>query len=99
VGILHDAFVATGHMRPAKVMHDIPSYHTSPVDAARIANEAHAKLLVYTHIIPMLPNALAERAFLRGVDDVRPDGVVLGHDGLIFRLPAGSDAIERDDLD
>jgi hypothetical protein len=47
----------------------------------------------------MLPNAIAERAFLRGVDVVRSDGVVLGRDGLIFRLPAGSDAIERDDLD
>jgi ribonuclease Z len=56
-------------------------------------------LLVYTHLIPMLPNALAERAFLRGVDAVRPDGVVLGRDGLVFRLPGGTSEIERADLD
>lgn len=99
VGILHDAMVANGRVRPAKIMHDIPGYHTSPVDAARIANLAHARLLVLTHLIPMLPNGLAERAFMSGVDLVRSDGTVLGHDGLIFRLPAGSDAIERDDLD
>jgi ribonuclease Z len=99
VGILHDAMNSNGHMRSAKIMHDIPGYHTSPVEAAQIANEAHARLLVFTHLIPMLPNAIAERAFLRGVDAVRSDGVVLGRDGLIFRLPAGSDAIERDDLD
>jgi ribonuclease Z len=99
VGILHDAMIANGHARPAKIMHDIPGYHTSPVDGASIANKARARLLVFTHLIPMLPNAMAERAFLRGVDAVRPDGVVLGHDGLVFRLPASSDAIERDDLD
>jgi ribonuclease Z len=99
VGIMHDALLATGHPRQAKIMHDIPGYHTSPVDAARIANEAHARLLVFTHIIPMLPNALAERAFLRGVDDVRPNGVVLGHDGMVFKLPGGSDAIERSSLE
>jgi ribonuclease Z len=99
VGILHDEMLANGRSRSAKIMHDIPGYHTSPVEAARIANEAGAKLLVFTHIIPMLPNAIAERAFLRGVNAVRPDGVVLGHDGLIFRLPGGSDQIERDDLD
>ncbi len=99
VGIMHDTLLATGHPRQAKIMHDIPGYHTAPVDAARIANEAHAKLLVFTHIIPMLPNALAERAFLRGVSDVRPDGVVLGHDGAVFRLPGGSDAIEQSSLE
>src|SRR5262249_53880670 len=96
VGILHDEMIANGHLRAAKIMHDIPGYHTSPVDAANVANKARARLLVFTHLIPMLPNVLAERAFLRGVEAKRPDGVVLGHDGLIFRLPARSDAIERD---
>jgi ribonuclease Z len=99
VGILHDAMILNGRMRSAKIMHDIPGYHTSPVDAAQIANEAQARLLVFTHLIPMLPNAVAERAFLRGVDAVRSGGVVLGHDGLIFRLPAQGVAIERDELE
>jgi ribonuclease Z len=96
--IFEDAATKAGRLRPAKIFHDIPGYHTAPVEAARIANEAHAKLLVFTHLLPILPNAIAERAFLRGVSDVRPEGVVLGHDGLIVRLPAHSDAIVQGTL-
>src|SRR6202789_2051435 len=99
VGILGDAATAAGRLRAAKIMHDIPGYHTSPVAAAHIANDAHAKLLVFTHLLPVLPNAIAERAFLRGVSDVRPDGVVLGHDGFLARLPGHSDAIEQTTLE
>ena len=84
--------------RRAKVMHDIPDYHATPVQAAESANEAGAKLLVYTHIVPRLPNAIAERVFLRGVSDVRGDGVMLGYDGLYLELPAGSDEIVEHDL-
>lgn len=98
VAIMRDALAAAGHTRQAKIFHHIPGYHTSPVDAARIANEAGARLLVFTHIIPMLPNSFAERLFLRGVADIRSDGVKLGHDGLVLRLPGGGTAIEEDDL-
>jgi ribonuclease Z len=94
VGIMHDEMIAAGRPRPAQIMHDIPGYHTAPVDAARIANMAHARLLIYTHLLPILPNAIAVRAFLKGVDDVRPDGVQVGHDGMMVRLPRGSDAID-----
>lgn len=97
VGIMHDEMLAAGRTRPAKIMHDIPGYHTSPVDAAKIANLAHAKLLVYTHLLPILPNFIAVRAFLKGVSDVRPDGVKVGHDGLIVRLPGHSSDIEVGD--
>jgi ribonuclease Z len=98
VATLRDAFAAGGRKRASKIFHDIPDYHTSPIEAARIANEAGAGLLVYTHIIPFLPNAIAERVFLRGVSEVRPDGVRLGHDGYIVRLPGNSKTIEEDDL-
>lgn len=84
--------------RRAKVMHDIPDYHATPVQAAEIANEAGVKLLVYTHIVPRLPNAIAERVFLRGVSDVRSDGVTLGYDGLYLELPADSEKIVEHDL-
>jgi len=99
VAIMHDELLAAGRPRPAKIMHDIPSYHTTPVEAARIANLAHAKLLVYTHLLPVVPNWIAMRAFLKGVDDVRPYGVKVGHDGLIVRLPGGSQEVEVDDID
>ena len=99
VGIMHDEMLSAGRPRPAKIMHDIPGYHTAPPDAARIANMAHVKLLLFTHLLPILPNAIAVRAFLKGVDDVRPSGVRVGHDGMIVRLPKGSDAVNIDDVD
>lgn len=99
VGILGEALTKAGRFRPAKIMHDIPAYHTTPVDAARIANEAHAKLLVFSHINPPLPNWIARRAFLNGVSEVRPNGWVLGRDGLLIRLPGHSDTIEQSMLD
>ena len=98
VGIMHDEMLAAGRPRPAKIMHDIPGYHTAPVDAARIANMAHAKLLVFTHLLPILPNQIAVRAFLKGVSDVRPDGVAVGHDGMVVRLPGGSQDINVGDI-
>jgi ribonuclease Z len=98
VGIMHDEMIAADRPRPAKIMHDIPGYHTTPVEAARIANMAHARLLLYTHLLPILPNAIAVRAFLKGVDDVRPDGVKVGHDGLIVRLPGGGTQLDISDI-
>lgn len=84
--------------RRAKVMHDIPDYHATPVQAAEIANEAGVKLLVFSHIVPRLPNALAERVFLRGVSDVRSGDYEIGYDGLYLELPAGSEEIVQHDL-
>jgi ribonuclease Z len=98
VAVMHDALVAGGHPRQAKIFHDIPGYHTAPVDAARIANAAQVHLLVFTHLIPILPNRFAEHLFLHGVSDVRPNGVMLGHDGDVIRLPGHSNAIETDRL-
>ncbi len=99
VGVMHDALAAANHPRQAKIFHDIPGYHTAPVDAARIANEARVRLLVFSHIIPMLPNRFAEKLFLRGVSDVRPEGVELGHDGLVLKLPAKTMRIDETSLD
>jgi len=95
IGILGDALTAAGRLRPAKIMHDIPSYHTTPVEAARIANDAQAKLLVFTHINPPLPNWMAEHAFLDGVSEARHGDWMLGRDGTLIRLPGHSSEIER----
>ena len=75
-----------------------PRYHTTPVEAATEANEAGVQLLVLSHIGPPTPNELAKIAFMRGVSDVRPDGVVLGYDGMLLTLPAGSKDIESSRL-
>lgn len=98
VGLLRDAAQAAGRTRPAKIFHDIPAYHTSPLDAAGIANRAQVRLLVFTHLLPPLPGTFAEIAFLRGVGGVRPAGVIMGHDGLLVRLPGDSRAIDQSNV-
>lgn len=57
-----------------------------------------ARLLVHSHVIPPLPNRLAERVLLRGVDAVRPQGTIVAYDGLQLSLPIGSSEIRVTDL-
>lgn len=83
-----------GETRQAKILHDILSYHTTPVQAATEANEAGVRLLVFSHIGPPTPNALARMMFMRGVSAVRPHGVLMGYDGMLLTLPAGSHKID-----
>jgi ribonuclease Z len=87
-----------GNQRIAKIMSDIPDYHTTPVEAAAVANEAGVALLLFTHLVPPPANRLLDSVFLRGVADVRPDGWILGHDGLLVELPIGSDELAVSDL-
>ncbi len=98
LAVIEAAAEKAGLDRRAKILRDIPSYHTTPVEAAEVANAAGVRLLVLYHLTPPPPNAVAARVFMRGVDAVR-SGVVLAHDGLVVELPAGSDAIRALDLD
>lgn len=99
VAMMREEAEKTGRTRIAKILHDIPSYHTSPVEAAEVANEAGVKLLVLYHLTPPPPTSLVERAFVRGVDAVRPSGWVLADDGLLVTLPVGSDAVNVGRID
>jgi ribonuclease Z len=99
VSILEETARAAGSARRAKILSDIPDYHTTPVEAARLANEAGVKLLLLTHLTPPPPNALVARAFVRGVNDVRPEAWELGDDGLYVELPADSDAVRTGRLE
>lgn len=97
VKLLEEGLAERGDRR-SQVMHDIVGAHSTPVQAAEIANEAGVKLLVYSHIVPRLPNVIAKRVFLRGVSDVRKDGLLIAWDGLHLELPAGSEKIVTHDL-
>ena len=99
VAMIGAAATAVGRDRIAKIMHDIPSYHTTPVQAAESANEAGVKLLVFYHLNPPPPNQLAAQVFLRGVAEVRPTGWVLGDDGTLVELPADSTVVRVRTLD
>ena len=90
VALIGEAAAKAGRPRVAKIMADIPSYHTSPVQAAEVANEAGVKLLVLYHLTPSPPLRIVEWVFTRGVSDVRPDGWLLADDGLLVELPVGS---------
>ena len=84
-----------GHARQAKITRDTIDYHTSPVEAAGIADEANVKLLVLSHIVPALPNALMRHMFLRDVKAARGNGdTMLGRDLLMISLPADSKEIK-----
>ena len=99
VATIGGAAAQAGRDRIAKIMGDIPDYHTTPVEAAEVANEAGVDLVVFSHLTPPPPNRFVERVYVRGVADVRPEGWMLGSDGLLIELPADSDAIDVRSLD
>jgi ribonuclease Z len=99
VRIMETAARDTGEARVAKILGDIPSYHSDPADVAREAVTAGVRLLVLTHLTPPPDNALLAGIFRRDVDAVPPRGLVLGEDGTLVVLPMGSDAVRVTRLD
>ncbi|TNE35708.1 MAG: MBL fold metallo-hydrolase [Alphaproteobacteria bacterium] len=93
VQVISDQLRTNGNERVSDMLADTLDYHTSPVEAAELANEMGVKLLIFTHIVPPIANPVMERIYLRGVGNVRTSGVVLGRDGMLFELPSGSDQV------
>ena len=99
VEMLAKALDASGNARAGTMARQVIAYHTSPVDAAAIAKEAGVPLLVFTHEVPPLRNALMRKMFMRGVKEARGDGqTILGRDGLLISLPRGSKDIKTKQL-
>ena len=99
VRLIASGLDGAGNKRLAKMARDTINYHTSPVEAAEIAKEANVRLLVFSHIVPPLPNALARHMFFRGVEAARGAGeTMLGYDDLMISLPGGSTTIQTTDL-
>jgi len=93
IGLIGQAAGAAGRPRVAKIMSDILTYHTTPVEAAEVANAAGVRLLVLYHLNPPPPNRFVEAIFARGVAEARHGDWKLGNDGTLVELPAGSDEI------
>ena len=93
VGRLNAAAAAAGRANLAKITSDIPDYHTSPVEAAEIAEVAGARHLLFYHVVPPLPLSGLERVFLDGVSEVYDGGVTLGRDGTLISLEQGGDRV------
>lgn len=90
VGVLHDAAVAAGRKNLARITHDIQSYHTTPVEAAEIAQAAGVRALLFEHVVPPLVLPGMEAVFLQGVSDAYSGPVTVGRDGTRVSLPSGS---------
>lgn len=88
------ALERVGRPKLGQLIRDTLDYHTSPVEAAAIANRANADLLVFTHLAPNPANGLIESIFMRGVEAVRTAPTVIAQDGMFIRLPIGSDDIQ-----
>ncbi len=99
VEMIARALAITGDQRRSDMLTDTLDYHTSPGEAAEIARKAGVSLLVYNHIVPPLPNALARRMFMREVKSIAgPVKTMIGDDGLLIHLPQGTKEIETKDL-
>jgi len=98
VGVVETAATNAGNKRVSKIMHDIPDYHITPVQAAEVAESAGAGMLVYTHIVPALPRPYLNAYFTKGAADKFSGDIIVGQDGMLFSLPVGSTDVLRRDL-
>ena len=92
INIIRDFNLQRGADLNAKLMEDITTYHTTPVEAAEIANLADVKHLIFYHLTPAPRNYVTEIMFLRGIDEVREEWT-LSNDGTMVVLPVGTDEI------
>lgn len=89
VAKMQRAAAEAGAATTAQIFADIPSYHTTPEEAARAANKAGADWLILTHLTPAPDNPVARRIFMRGVSQVRAQKVRIAEDALLITLPKG----------
>jgi ribonuclease Z len=98
INLIRDFNIQMGANLAAKVMEDIIIYHTTPAQAAEIANLANVKHLIFYHLTPAPRNRITEIIFLRGVDEVREEWT-LSRDGTMVVLPVESDEIILSELE
>jgi ribonuclease Z len=70
-----------GNERNAKILDDILDYHSTPAEAATIAQQANVKKLILSHLVPVPENPISRRFFRRGLGDIFDGPIVLANDG------------------
>lgn len=98
VSRMQQAATRNGSPAIAKVMADIPGYHASPVEAAKIAQMAGARMLVFYHTIPPLPFGIVESLFLEGTGEAYDGEIRISRDGDRVSLPAGGTALDYENV-
>lgn len=98
VGRIGTALGKRGNTDGAKIMADIPDYHTSPEDAARVAEQADAKALVLYHLVPAPPARPIERALIGDAPELFEGRLEVAEDGMLVSLPAKGQDVTFDQL-
>ena len=94
LSLLERGFSAAGRNNLSKIMHDVLDYHTTPEEAAEIAQGAGVRALVLNHIVPPLPTSGLDPVFLQRAQEIYSGPLRIGADGDWFTLPAGSQRVE-----
>jgi ribonuclease Z len=98
VGLISEALDAKQIKTTAQITRDILDYHTSPEDAAKAAQNAGVSELVLSHIVPAIPSRFFYPAFLGDAQRHFNGPIIIGEDGMLLSLPAGSKAIKKTSL-
>lgn len=88
VGVITASAERAGAANLAQITRDILDYHTTPVEAAQVAQAAGVKRLVLYHLVPALPARPLEQVFAKGVKDAYDGEVTVARDGAWVFLPA-----------
>lgn len=94
VAVISEGAKEAGAANIEQISHDILNYHTTPIEAAGIAQAAGVKHLLFYHLVPVLPLERLEPIFLRGVSKAYDGDVTVGKDRSWINLPANSSAVE-----
>jgi ribonuclease Z len=98
VSMIQDTMARANRTTAAKIMHDIPSYHTTPEDAARIAQQAGVRQLIFYHMIPALPSAYLNAAFLGDAPKIFSGPITVSKDGTMVSLTPGNTRVTMREL-
>jgi ribonuclease Z len=82
----------------ARITEDIPKYHITPQQAAKVAAKAEVRYLTLTHILPPLPSPLLQNVFLGDAKQIYKGKIDIGRDGMLISMPANSRSIKTKSL-
>ncbi len=95
--VIRQAAESAGNADLAKIAVDVLDYHTTPVEAAEIAEAAEVGRLLFAHVVPPMPIPGLTSVFMRGVHEAYGGPITLGRDGTSISLPVGSTEILVDE--
>jgi len=91
--IIERNVIARGDPNLGVIMRDVLDYHTTPEQAAELAQHAGVGALLINHVVPPVPNSILEAAFLRNAPSLFSGTVRVARDGMAVTLPLQSEEI------